>query len=119
MTFSIVQAARRLAGVYIIGILFGESFSVSMIVGSLCSGLGFVLHCWFSYISRPPRSDAESKRSHQYKYESIQTINAADLLSDVETEPTTIPGDCAVPFHLSQTVLVGELSKTLWTSIPS
>jgi hypothetical protein len=79
-----VQAARRLAGVYIIGLLFGERFSVGMIVGSLCSGLGFVLHCWFS-CGVPPTSscDAESK---SYNYESLP-INNADLLSRVEAEP--------------------------------
>ena len=85
MTFSIVQAARRLVGVYIIGILFGERFSVGMIVGSLCSGIGFMLHCWFS-CSRPPRSEADSESSHQYQYGVVQTSNA-DPLSDVKAEP--------------------------------
>ena len=51
MTFSIVQAARRLSGVYIIAILFGESFSAAMIGGSLVSSLGFALHGWCSVMN--------------------------------------------------------------------
>lgn len=44
VTFSTVQAARRWLGIYIVGWIFREEFANGMVVGSLISGAGFVLH---------------------------------------------------------------------------
>lgn len=47
VTFSIVQAARRWSGIFIIGLLFNgyeHIDSKGMILGSLVSGVGFALH---------------------------------------------------------------------------
>uniref|UniRef100_A0A7S2Y710 EamA domain-containing protein n=1 Tax=Entomoneis paludosa TaxID=265537 RepID=A0A7S2Y710_9STRA len=46
MTFSLVQAGRRLSGVLIMAVLFQETFRVGMWVGTLCCGIGFCLHAW-------------------------------------------------------------------------
>ena len=47
VTFSIVQAARRVLGVYIIGFIFHEPFSQGLWIGSICSGIGFYLKYLF------------------------------------------------------------------------
>jgi len=54
MTFSVVQAARRLFGVYLLAVVFDESLNRTMWIGSLCCGLGFVLHAW-----KPERRELE------------------------------------------------------------
>ena len=46
MTFSVVQAARRLSGVFILALAFGERLPMSMLVGAACSAVGFGLH-WY------------------------------------------------------------------------
>lgn len=60
VTFSMVQAARRWLGIYIVGLLFQEGFANGMIAGSLISGAGFILH---SYAS----SKEAANKSHAYK----------------------------------------------------
>ena len=50
MTFSIVQAARRLLGIFILAALFGEAFPRSMVVGSVLAGMGFTLHTWTTLV---------------------------------------------------------------------
>jgi len=44
VTFSMVQAARRWLGIFIVGFIFHEDFANGMIFGSLISGVGFALH---------------------------------------------------------------------------
>lgn len=44
VTFSMAQAGRRWLGIYILSALFQEEFSPGMFLGSLVSGIGFVLH---------------------------------------------------------------------------
>jgi hypothetical protein len=78
MTFSIVQAARRLSGVYIIAIMFGESFSAAMIGGSLVSSLGFALHGWQSVIMK------SDKKQSSGNYKPVAT-NSSDMQSTAST----------------------------------
>jgi len=44
--FSIVQAARRICGMFLIALLFQEELPPSLLGGAVCSGGGFFLH-WF------------------------------------------------------------------------
>lgn len=46
MTFSLVQAVRRLSGVFVLAALFGEAFPLSMVVGSMLASFGFALHTY-------------------------------------------------------------------------
>jgi len=46
MTFSVVQAGRRLSGVFLLALMFQESLPVSMLIGTACSAVGFALH-WY------------------------------------------------------------------------
>ena len=41
VTFSIVQAARRLSAIYILAILFHEDFPSSLVIGSILCTIGF------------------------------------------------------------------------------
>ena len=42
--FSIVQAARRIFGMFLIALLFQEQLPPSLLGGAVCSGVGFFLH---------------------------------------------------------------------------
>jgi len=69
VTFSLVQAARRLSGVFVIAFLFNEGFPLQMLIGSLFSGVGFALHYW---------SGLETEKgahggAHQYELVSTNT----------------------------------------------
>ncbi|CAB9524105.1 expressed unknown protein [Seminavis robusta] len=77
VTFSIVQAARRWFGIYIVGILFHEGFDMGMMVGSLVSGVGFLLHAMSSASS--------NGASHAYQ-------KVASITSDLADQSTVTSG---------------------------
>ena len=90
MTFSIVQAARRLSGVFVFAALFAEAFTPSMLVGSLVAGTGFVWHTWASLETHTtggnaaenallPCKDAEvTKEEVQYEMISLTQLRTED-----------------------------------------
>ena len=75
VTFSVVQAARRISGIYIIGFLFHEAFSIGLWIGSICSGIGFILKYLFRNVDkttttstrRPANSTNKMKITKKYK----------------------------------------------------
>ena len=90
VTFSIVQAARRWLGIYVVGILFREEFGNGMVVGSLISGVGFALH---SCSRRQQERNSENEtvtgvRSRSYKKRSsnLSSSGANDSYDDSEIE---------------------------------
>ena len=98
MTFSIVQAARRLSGVYIIGLLFGENFPMGLLVGSLCSGTGFALHTWASMMTAGGTSE---KEPHNYK-------KVASTIMDLTVEDhTAIDTNTPVEIEMRQSLSHG------------
>ena len=92
VTFSVVQAARRWSGIYIVGILFHRYehllASRGMLVGSLISGLGFLLHAREATVqsttpigSTPNSHSSETAAEHVY-----EKINAKDDASDIAVQ---------------------------------
>jgi len=83
VTFSIVQAARRWSGIYIVGCAFHESFSTAMLVGSCLSGFGFVLYAWntgssSNHATTMGASDDDTGRNHGHSravYEKVATTD--------------------------------------------
>lgn len=89
VTFSIVQAARRWSGIYIVGILFYgyEHLLISrgMVAGSLMSGLGFMLHAreatTMATASGNSQNGTTGSRSHKrpnHIYSNIVTNDISD-----------------------------------------
>jgi hypothetical protein len=75
VTFSLVQAARRLSGVFILAAVCREAFPQSMIAGSLSSAIGLAMHVWYG---RPAAADEEeassTHKSARHEYELVTTV---------------------------------------------
>jgi hypothetical protein len=84
ITFSLVQAARRLSGIFILAALFQEVFPRSMTVGSSCSAIGFALHCWYSRVAAADEEDSASRRLARHEYELVET--AAEQHDEMHTQ---------------------------------
>jgi UAA transporter family len=89
VTFSMVQAARRWWGIYIVGLLFREGFAHGMIVGSLVSGIGFLLHGYAAIksSSRDYKKLASTAPDNHDMDESMQNHETMEM-----TERTTKDG---------------------------
>jgi drug/metabolite transporter (DMT)-like permease len=85
MTFSLVQAARRLSGVFVIAALFGEPFSSTMLIGSLVSGMGFFLHYWCSNSSQQSTESAANDQDKDHKYELVKSSRASSSTATLAT----------------------------------
>eukprot|EP01063_Lacrimia_lanifica_P020561 TRINITY_DN27859_c0_g1_i1.p1 TRINITY_DN27859_c0_g1~~TRINITY_DN27859_c0_g1_i1.p1 ORF type:complete len:411 (+),score=62.53 TRINITY_DN27859_c0_g1_i1:51-1283(+) len=57
LTFSLVQAGRRLAAVFVLAAVFRESLPLSMVLGALVAGTGFILHWNAGRIVQSPSYD--------------------------------------------------------------
>lgn len=108
VTFCIVQAARRWSGIYIIGILFYryESLLISrgMLVGSLISGLGFLLHAREATTQstttiRATTNSHNSEATTGHAYKKIDTKDSLDdsiqkLLTSGQTDNFEMQSVC-------------------------
>mgnify|MGYP005855375535 CR=1 FL=1 len=95
MTFSIVQAARRLLGIFILAALFGEAFPGSMVAGSILAGVGFALHTWATLIKQDMDSGRKtplSKEDRDYELVSLALPTELDAESEAEEAPYRTPG---------------------------
>eukprot|EP00977_Amphora_coffeiformis_P004643 scaffold1000_cov166-Amphora_coffeaeformis.AAC.33 len=89
MTFSIVQAARRLLGVFVLAALFGEAFPGSMVAGSILAGMGFALHTWATLMKRDMDVNSTTpltKEDRDYELVSLAPPTEIDELSEDEEE---------------------------------
>lgn len=77
VTFSLVSAARRQSGVFILAALFHESFPKSMIAGSIASGMGFALHFWFEHSISYSQGD-QPGGSQQYELVATASPDVVD-----------------------------------------
>ena len=73
MTFSLVQAARRLTGVFALAALFGEAFPRSMVVGTGLAGMGFALHASAGVVAAA--SPKDSRRPDACKEQEYQLVS--------------------------------------------
>jgi hypothetical protein len=64
LTFSVVQAARRMSGVYVLAALFDEAFPTSMMWGSLFVAIGLVGHTWASSWQTPTTTVRDNGDDH-------------------------------------------------------
>ena len=76
VTFHMVQAARRISAVFLLALLFDEALPSSMVLGSLCSAVGFGLHSWYD---GPVGALDLAIPRHQYEMVAT-TIEKADAL---------------------------------------
>ena len=103
VTFSVVQAARRISGVYIIGFVFRERFSKGLLAGSILSGIGFFMKHRFGTSGG---DDAGDTVGSDVNYKPIATFaeDTDDEVGDREAcSPTTAKSVemCAAKIHKS------------------
>jgi drug/metabolite transporter (DMT)-like permease len=84
VTFSLVQAARRLSGVRVLAILFREEFPWSMVMGSACSAVSFTMHSGYG---RPELVQQSSDGSHQYE---LVATTTASKTADMEAHTSNV-----------------------------
>ena len=86
VTFSIVQAARRWSGIFIIGLALHEQIGTSLLVGSVVSGIGFALHTReATNRSATTRNDNQDNFGTVQSYEKIQsTISKSEEMESEE-----------------------------------
>jgi len=83
MTFSLIQAARRLLAVFVLAWLFGESFPLSMWAGASCSATGFLLNYWSATKgdlggNMQNHIDNHSCEGQKQQYELVPTSSATE-----------------------------------------
>lgn len=79
VSFHFVQAARRLTAVFLLAVLFHETLPSSMVLGSLCSAIGFVMHSWYD-----GRGALESTLPrHQYELVTTNPIEKPDTILEL------------------------------------
>mmetsp|Transcript_34068 Transcript_34068/g.81935 ORF Transcript_34068/g.81935 Transcript_34068/m.81935 type:complete len:485 (+) Transcript_34068:49-1503(+) len=72
VTFSLVQAARRLMGVLILAAMFREKFPMGMVIGTICSSCGFAIHFWST--NNPSTTTASNTLgTDRFEYELVST----------------------------------------------
>ena len=90
MTFSIVQAARRLSGIFILALLFGEAFPQSMAIGSCLAAIGFAGHAWATTVQQrnhhPLNERSSGKADRNYELVSLTPPTEANSSLDEEDE---------------------------------
>lgn len=73
VTFSLVQAVRRLLGALLLAAIFSEDFPVGMTAGTICSGCGFVVHYWSSNNRSTHSPSQNAAATNRSEYELVPT----------------------------------------------
>mmetsp|Transcript_32119 Transcript_32119/g.67949 ORF Transcript_32119/g.67949 Transcript_32119/m.67949 type:complete len:417 (+) Transcript_32119:313-1563(+) len=91
VTFSMAQAARRWLGIYIVGWMFREEFAKGMIIGSLISGVGFVLHGYDASKNNTAGKNSDQQFDYKKLASSLNLFGMDDTTSSA-SEEIELPG---------------------------